>query len=129
MSIPFVDGGRELSGCDCWGLVRLVYLRECGITLPSYGDVGAHELAAIARRIPGEAAQAPWRVVTDAQAFDVVIMNGRPVKGLHPRAAMHVGVMVSTSHMLHIEEGGGCCVMPLGHPTVRPRVLLQVRHD
>ena len=34
VGIPFAPGGNGVSGCDCWGLVRLVYRREFRIELP-----------------------------------------------------------------------------------------------
>jgi len=37
-SIPFVEYGRGVSGCDCWGLARLIEREEFNKNLPSYID-------------------------------------------------------------------------------------------
>lgn len=38
LGIPFQDKGCGFEGCDCYGLVRLVYREELGIELPCLGD-------------------------------------------------------------------------------------------
>lgn len=127
--IPFADGGRDFSGCDCWGLVRLVYETELGLALPSYGDIPASALGRIARRMSSPRALADWRQTADPAAFDVAVMSGRPAKGLHPRAPVHVGLVVDGSRLMHIEEGAGVSVIPLDHPFVRHRIIAIMRHS
>jgi cell wall-associated NlpC family hydrolase len=129
MRVPFVDGGRDMAGCDCWGLVRLVYARELGIELPLYGDIPASAVARIARQMKRDAELAAWRKVERPQAFDVVLMSGRPVAGVHPRALVHVGVMIDAERVLHIEEGADAAAPLLRHPTVRQRIVAVMRHE
>lgn len=38
IGILFVEHGRTREGCDCWGLLRLVYREEFGIELPGYDE-------------------------------------------------------------------------------------------
>lgn len=41
VGIPYADHRSDRSGCDCWGLVRLVYRERAGVVLPAYaGDYG-----------------------------------------------------------------------------------------
>ncbi len=36
VNIPYKYKGRDFNGCDCWGLVKLIFKKEKGITLPDF---------------------------------------------------------------------------------------------
>jgi len=38
VKIPFLINGRSKSGCDCWGLYRLIVLERSGVELPEYPE-------------------------------------------------------------------------------------------
>lgn len=106
VGLPFKEKGRDRSGVDCWGLVRLVLAERFGIEVPSYveeyGSTKERETigAVIAREV-----QPPWVEVLPGQERpgDVVLMR----RGRHP---IHVGLVVAPGRMLHVEEGIEACV-------------------
>ena len=105
VGLPFRAHGRDWDGVDCWGLVRLVLADQFGTRLPSYagGYASVEDAEDIGRLIRGE--MGPWREVApgEVQAGDVVLMRllNQP---------MHVGVVVATNWMLHIEDGIDACL-------------------
>lgn len=98
LGIPYLPGGSHVSGCDCYGLVRLVYEREMGILLPDYGQpdctVRQREMFKDARREPF------WKAVPiqEAERFDVVelLIGGIP---------LHCGLYVNRGRFLHVMRG------------------------
>lgn len=121
VGLPFVDGGRDFTGVDCWGLVKLILQTECGIEVPSYGDIGAAELLKVASMVSDETKKEPWHPVIIAQAFDVAVMHKR-------RAPVHVGVMVDQSHVLHVEVKTSAVLIDIKHPSVAFRSIEFFRH-
>lgn len=100
IGLPFRDHGRDRSGLDCWGLVRLVLSEQFGHMLPSLAQDYVHSRAVdaisklILREIP------LWeRMPEGAEAAgDVIVLrlSGKP---------LHVGTVLGDRHMLHIESG------------------------
>jgi cell wall-associated NlpC family hydrolase len=97
VGLPWADRGRDRSGCDCWGLARLVYEAELGIALPSYAGEypSAEEQIEIDGLIRGAVAVGPWIEVEAPEPFDLVLF------GLG-RFDSHIGVMVDRARMLHM---------------------------
>lgn len=101
VGIAYRPGGSDEKGCDCWGLVRLVYRRHFGIDLPGVVlDVTPGET-------PESTAIAPvldlardsfWERVSVPQPGDVAVFR---VKG-HDS---HVGLVTTPGYMLHVREG------------------------
>lgn len=91
VGIPYKDVGRTADGCDCYGLVRLVYARELQIFLPTYdGYLSADDMNYIAPHLEGELHR--W-TQTDPQDFAVVLWIGGK--------RLHIGVMINETHVLH----------------------------
>lgn len=128
VGLPFSDGRAQTSeaGVHCWGLVRLVLAEQCGIDVPSYGEISARDMIAVARRMSVDSGNDPWRVVMprEVSEFDVVLMtpaDGRNIIG-------HAGIVCGAGHLLHITEGTAAMRLPLSHWSIKGRVLGYRRH-
>ncbi len=111
IGIPFLDLGRDRTGCDCWGLVRLVLAEQVGIQLLSlatcYGSEG--NAAGVGDAIETERRSSAWdRINTgEERPFDVVEMSGAariPGSGW-VFGPLHVGIVVAAGWLLHVERG------------------------
>jgi len=120
--IDFVSGGRDWTGCDCWGLVCLVYKNELGVELPSYGDVSAYDIRAKVLRVKSESPM--WKDVDKPKEYDVVLMTEHG-----SRYPGHCGVMLDGIHVMHTEEVTGVLVEDISLPTVSRRVVKVGRYS
>jgi cell wall-associated NlpC family hydrolase len=102
VGLPWADKGRARSGCDCWGLARIVYADLAGIDLPSYDEAyaSAAELAEIEAIVTEEVAGATWSRIADPRPLDLVLFR-------RGRARSHVGLVVEAPLMLHM-DGDDC---------------------
>lgn len=101
IGVPFVPRGRDRSGLDCWGLVRLVYSEQLGVTLRDLdGYVTSRERNAIDGLVNLEASNGLWTKVslTESRAFDVAVFRLRNLQ-------CHLGVLLDRRTMLHATEG------------------------
>ena len=123
LGIPFKAHGRTRAGCDCWGLVRLVYAEQRGIVLPDFEGVSPDNTSSVPDAIASEKPR--WQQVAfeNRREFDVVVMRARLVvdgKAVSPE--MHVGIVTADRKILHTQlPNGVACVAP-DHPTLARRL-------
>jgi cell wall-associated NlpC family hydrolase len=43
LAVPYLPGGRDLNGWDCWGAVRWLYAQHTGVWLPEYPSLSHDE--------------------------------------------------------------------------------------
>lgn len=125
IGIAFLDGGRDLAGLDCWGLVARVYADRLGVTLPSHEGIGATDHRGVAQAMQAGCATGPWRRVDTPRAFDVMVAR----RDHHSRYPGHVGVMIDAQRVLHILQGRDAHIDRLDAPGRRALVLGFYRHE
>ncbi|MFH1158768.1 MAG: NlpC/P60 family protein [Pseudomonadota bacterium] len=100
IGLPFQDHGRDRSGLDCWGLVRLVLAEQFGIALPSY--IHEYQRTTQAEKISAliDRESSKWKEIPAGSEVcgDPVVLRvrGKP---------MHIGLVLGDGQMLHIECG------------------------
>ena len=119
IGLPFKLHGRDRSGVDCWGLIRLVFADHLGIDLPAYEYSSAKE----ARAELVESEKTAWVQVSpdSARPYDVVLLR---VSGL----PLHVGVVIDPPRFLHILAGVEACLEKYTDMAWRNRLLGIYRH-
>ena len=102
VGIPFAHGGASRLGCDCWGLVRLVYSEQFGIDLPGPTVAAGRADMDGALTLTREAL---WEPADDHRPGDVAVFT---VAGHES----HVGLITTPGYMLHAIKGGGVGIEP-----------------
>ncbi|WP_188052257.1 NlpC/P60 family protein [Aureimonas fodinaquatilis] len=123
VGLPFAERGRDGDGLDCWGLLRLIYREQLGITLPSFADayMTTEDGVALADLMAGN--MGPWiEVARDSERVgDGVLMTlaGQP---------RHIGIVAAPGFVLHIERGMGSIIEPFTSPRISRRIVGLFRH-
>lgn len=120
---PFADGGRGPGSYDCWGLIFSVYRDRLGIDLPAYGEISAADILRIRREISTRVGDDIWDRVQHPQEFDVAVMR-LPTGKAHG----HVGVMVNSRCVMHVERASHVAIERIDGVTIRNRILGFYRH-
>jgi cell wall-associated NlpC family hydrolase len=97
VGIPFVDGGRTLGGCDCWGLICLIYHDLLKIELPEF-PISAENTEAVQEAMEGDIRAGRWIAVDQPEFGDVLAMALSPRA---PRAINHVGMLIGKNSFIH----------------------------
>lgn len=107
--VPFVIGGRDWSGWDCWGLVVVAYQEVAGVKIESFArqyndDLGYQEIAVmIGRERP------VWNPIPAPQPLAVSLyrINGREA---------HTSLCLDARTMLHAVDRVGTYIEPIDGP-------------
>lgn len=106
VGLPYLKYGRDKSGLDCWGLVRLVYREQRKTELESLSefyqaDARSDFFARVNETFEKTAKK--WRKVDIPQAFDIAAFH---MHGM----IRHVGIVIDEKAMLHVEDKKGACI-------------------
>lgn len=112
--VPFVAGGRDYDGWDCWGLCFCAYRDVLGKQLERHdgyqGLPDYEEIAAIVRGdLPG------WDEVEAPEPLDVALYK----VGVYPS---HIALVVDKRRALHANEGSLTALARLSSPLWKDRL-------
>lgn len=116
IGLPFLVRGRTREGCDCWGLVRLVLEERYGLVLPLFDGYETHrDLRGLSRLADLSKALLGAPRIESPEEGAVVMMTVHS----HP---CHVGLCVSSEHVLHVEAGADSIWERLDSSRIAPRI-------
>lgn len=115
LTIPFLEGGRDESGCDCWGLCVILYKKLYNIDVDSYSHIhysqsvkqsnSPNSLSNASQGIQGivGGGDFPFIQVEEPRFGDFVLVNmlGRPV---------HMGFVIDENTMIHTTNSTGVSI-------------------
>lgn len=107
IGLPFEEGGRGPVSFDCWGLTRHILIKECGIEIEPFAEIGTFDSPAVEERVRHEVECTDWISISprDVKDFDVALLwTHRRLLGRHTaRSLSHIGIVVSR-RLLHIDK-------------------------
>jgi cell wall-associated NlpC family hydrolase len=116
IGIPFVSGGRDKTGADCYGLVRLVLTERFAVNLPLLsGDyTDADNFVETEALIRSQQPLLAGRRVEVPETGDVCVLkfHGLPT---------HLGVYAGGGWMLHTLRGTGSVLQRISDPHLTGR--------
>jgi len=108
IGIPYVRGGRDKRGFDCWGLLLWIYQEHFSKRLPDLPGISAAPIPAITAEAQRQKDSEAWEVLAGPEAFCVVGLSAN-------RLIHHVGLWLpfGSGLVLHAVEGACVLAQPL----------------
>ena len=124
IGIPFKSKGRTREGLDCWGLIRLLYLEQFQIELPSYVDdyLSASDFKTAGKLIEDNLHR--WIKIDPSirTLGDVIVLRiyGQPI---------HMGMLINDQQMIHVFKNIDTCVQRIYTSIWKQRIHGIYRHS
>lgn len=115
LEIPFKAGGRDWSGCDCYGLVRLVLRERFGKDIPPFLDYETLDPSEISPVADSIRTGVPATEVETPREGDVAVIA---LRGLE----VHCGVFVDEKRVLHTDSTTGPVIEDVSRPRLHGRI-------
>lgn len=119
VGLPYLPGGRDRAGIDCWGLYSLVMAEQWGMRLPPYegptwgSGAGGRGIAKAAQEYASQFTAIPE---AEARVGDAILLRtfGMPI---------HLGMVVGRGLMLHAEEYQNSVIARYNSPQWASRIV------
>lgn len=122
IDVPFLVGGRDWSGWDCWGLVFIAYRELFGIDIPSLSDEYDEKLSFAELNTLVNTQKPLWNSVEQPMFGDVRLFKVS-------RYQSHVALVLPWRSMIHTTQGVGTVVERLDVITWAKRHVEYFRHE
>lgn len=112
LGIPHRYRGRNLAGCDCWGLARLILNDRFAVDLPCFADLAPDpdDFDAIEACLLAHLRALAWRKVNPSTETtgDLVLLHVlfRDSQRGFRVAIAHLGLVLVPGTLIHVEQGG-----------------------
>lgn len=125
VGIPYLAGGADKRGIDCWRLAALVLKERFQIEVPLFLELEYHsrkDALAIGQFVKEYAKSWKEIPIQEARAGDGMILRllGQP---------LHIGLVACPGWILHVEEGVHSVVEKYTTPMWKDRIIGVYRHD
>ena len=115
IGVPYKDKGRDLKGCDCFGLVKLYYKNELSINIPEVAITADNPRRIFANFL--NEISTNWKEIQTPEKGCVIAMA---LHQEHPRLITHFAVMVNEKQIIHTLKKINSHIISLDDPTIKP---------
>jgi len=118
VGLPFLSCGRDRQGCDCYGLLRLIYQDQLGVNLP---DLLEYDNTQQRHRMNDLMKDKPLIIGFEQMEISAV----EPLDVLVIRQVgfdCHLGIVIGNRKMIHSEAGKEAVIEEFTRPHIAPRV-------
>lgn len=114
LTIPFKDGGRDFNGCDCFGLIYLLY-KEYGMNLKDY-KISCEETSRINEEINMQ--KYIWEPISSPKPPCILTLR----LDTNPSFVNHVGFVFKENYFIHTTKNSGVTVNRLDSPLWKRKI-------